>query len=130
MGEIRSHRDLDVWKKSVDLVTDIYEITKYFPKEEIYSLTNQIRRSAISIPSNIAEGASRNHTKEFVQFLYISLGSCSELETQLLISFKINYLSKEKLDLFLDRLFDLRRMVLGLIRAVTRDGKRRDGKSA
>ena len=75
----------------------------YFPKEEIYSLTNQIRRSAISIPSNIAEGASRNHTKEFVQFLYISLGSCSELETQLLISFKINYLSKEKLDLFLEK---------------------------
>ncbi|MFA5010575.1 MAG: four helix bundle protein [Ignavibacteria bacterium] len=123
MGEIRSHRDLDVWKKSVDLVTDIYEITKYFPKEEIYSLTNQIRRSAISIPSNIAEGASRNHTKEFVQFLYISLGSCSELETQLIISFKINYLSKEKLDLFLDKLFDLRRMILGLIRAVTRDGR-------
>ncbi|MFA5010608.1 MAG: four helix bundle protein [Ignavibacteria bacterium] len=85
MENIKTHKDLEVWKKSIDLVSEIYEITKSFPKEEIYGLTNQIRRSAVSIPSNIAEGAGRNHDKEFIQFLYIAMGSSSELETQIFI---------------------------------------------
>lgn len=80
---MKTHRDLDVWKKSVSLVTSIYEITKSFPKEEIYGLTNQIRRAAVSVPSNIAEGSARQGNKEFIQFLYIALGSLTELETQL-----------------------------------------------
>lgn len=75
----------------MDLVKEIYEITSNFPKDEIYCLTQQVRRSAISIPSNIAKGASRNSKKEFIQFLYIALGSCSEIETQLLIAKKLNY---------------------------------------
>jgi four helix bundle protein len=83
---MKNHKDLDVWVKSMDLVTDIYRATKTFPKDEMYGLTNQIRRAVISIPCNIAEGASRNSKKEFIQFLYVSLGSASELETQLLIS--------------------------------------------
>ena len=120
MGNIKSHRDLEVWKKSVDFVTEIYEVTNKFPREEIYSITNQIRRSAISIPSNIAEGAGRNHNKEFVQFLYISLGSCSELETQLIISSNIKYISSVNLELLLEKIYELRRMILGLIRAVTK----------
>ena len=83
---IATHKDLAVWKKSMDLVTDVYELTSKFPREEQFGLTNQMRRSAVSVPSNIAEGAARNSTKEFIQFLYYSLSSLSELETQLLIS--------------------------------------------
>jgi four helix bundle protein len=81
---VKTHRDLDVWKNGIELVKKIYILTKDFPKEEIYTLTSQIRRSAISIPSNIAEGAARNSKKEFIQFLYIALGSAAELEAQLI----------------------------------------------
>jgi len=80
---VRDHKELDVWKTSVELVTEVYVATKTFPKEELYGLTNQLRRAAVSVPSNIAEGAARQTTKEFVQFLYISLGSVAEVETQL-----------------------------------------------
>jgi len=113
---MKSHKDLDVWKRSVDLVTCIYEITKDFPKDEIYGITNQIRRSAVSIPSNISEGAGRNHSKEFVQFLHISLGSLSELETQIIISENIKYLSKDDSIKIQNELAELRKMILGLIR--------------
>jgi four helix bundle protein len=81
---VKTHGDLDVWKNGIELVKKIYILTKDFPKEEIYTLTSQIRRLAISIPSNIAEGAARNSKKEFIQFLYIALGSAAELETQLI----------------------------------------------
>jgi len=84
MGDVRTHRDLDVWKEGIELVVKVYEIVQNFPKEEKYGLVDQIKRSAISIPSNIAEGAARNPKKEFPQFLHISLGSISELETQLI----------------------------------------------
>jgi four helix bundle protein len=86
------YENLDVWKKSILLVTDIYKLVKLLPKEETYALSDQIRRSAVSVPSNIAEGSSRNSKKEFVQFLYISLGSLCELETQLLIAKNIGYI--------------------------------------
>ena len=86
------YENLDVWKKSMLLVTDIYKLVKLLPKEETYALSDQIRRSAVSIPSNIAEGSSGNSKKEFVQFLYISLGSLCELETQLLIAKNIGYI--------------------------------------
>jgi four helix bundle protein len=75
------HKDLDVWKRSMDLVVKVYQITKLFPDTEKYGLTSQMRRAAVSIPSNIAEGAARKGDKEFIQFLYISIGSLSELET-------------------------------------------------
>ena len=87
------YENLDVWKKSIDLVTDIYRLVKLLPKEETYALSDQIRRSAVSVPSNIAEGSSRNSKKEFVQFLYISLGSLCELETQLLIAKNVGYIA-------------------------------------
>lgn len=89
----RKHHDLIVWKESVELVKEIYDLTANFPKEEIYSLTNRIRRLAISVPSNIAEGAARTTNKEFINFLSISRGSLSELETQIIISKKIGYIS-------------------------------------
>lgn len=90
---MRTHKDLEVWIKSVDLVTEIYRITSTFPKVEIFGLSAQIRKAAISIPSNIAEGAARKSFKEFLHFLYISLGSQQELETQLLISKNLMFLS-------------------------------------
>ena len=91
----RSYRDLNVWKLSIELVKDIYQITTKFPPAEIYGLTNQMRRAAISIPSNIAEGQGRNSFKEFKQFIAIALGSLAELETQLIISHEIGYLNRE-----------------------------------
>ena len=115
---MKTHKDLDVWKRSVEFVTSVYEITKTFPKDEVYGLTNQIRRAAVSIPSNIAEGAGRNHDKEFIQFLYIALGSCTELETQLIISGNLKYVNSDKLDKMLLELDVLGKMISGLIRAV------------
>ena len=88
------HKDLEAWKKSVDLVTEIYETTKTFPEDEKYGIVSQIRRAAISVPSNIAEGSSRNSDKEMLRFLDISLGSIAELETQMIISEKLGYISK------------------------------------
>ena len=100
--EIKNHKDLEVWKKSMDLVSNIYKITESFPNKELYGLTNQIRRAAVSIPSNIAEGAARNSKKEFIQFLYIALGSLSELETQIIIANRLEYL--KNLDTLLEDL--------------------------
>lgn len=85
-------RELKVWKKAMDLVTEVYKNSENFPKEEIYGLRAQIRRSAISIPSNIAEGCGRDTSKDFNRFLGIALGSCFELETQLMVGKKLKYI--------------------------------------
>ena len=92
---MRNHKDLIVWQKSMALVKELYQISHSFPKEEIYGITSQMRRAAVSIPSNIAEGYGRGHEKELIQFLYIALGSASELETQLIICKEIAYLTLE-----------------------------------
>lgn len=110
---IRTHNDLDVWKLGIELVEKIYKETSVFPKEEIYSLTSQMRRAAVSIPSNIAEGAARNSEKEFIQFLYISLGSLSELETLVIIANQIGYL--DSLDI-LNSIEILRKKLLNFIK--------------
>jgi four helix bundle protein len=89
---MKTHHDLDVWKISIEFVTMIYKYTENFPMSEMYGLTNQLRRAAVSIPSNISEGASRNTAKDFDHFLAISLGSISELETQLIIAKNLGYL--------------------------------------
>ena len=109
----RGHKDLIIWQKSMDLVEDIYKITLSFPKEEIYVLISQIRRAVVSIPSNIAEGAARNSKKEFKQFLYIALGSISEVETQILIANRLNYI-KEVND-FLKKIWTLKKMIKNFI---------------
>ena len=88
VGKSRSYRDLDVWNRSIALVKDLYEATSRFPRAENLGLVQQIRRAAVSIPSNIAEGQFRNSTKDFKQFLSIALGSAAELETQLIIAIK------------------------------------------
>ncbi|MDH2207303.1 four helix bundle protein [Empedobacter sp. GD03644] len=112
---MKTHKDLDVWKKSVDFVTIIYKETQSFPKEEIYGLTNQIRRSAVSISSNIAEGAARNSDKEFIHFLYIALGSLMELDTQLIIARNLIYINEEEFIQLISKLEEIGKMLNGLI---------------
>ncbi len=108
------HQELEVWNKSMELVTDIYLITKSFPKEELYGLTNQMRRCAVSIPSNIAEGCSRFSDKETLKFLSIALGSISELETQLIISKNIKYI--KDIEQFMSKIEVVKKLLLGLIK--------------
>jgi four helix bundle protein len=112
----RKHHDLQVWQEAMKLVREVYRLTSSFPKEEIYALTSQMRRSVISIPSNIAEGAARNGDKEFLQFLYISRGSLSELETQVMIAAELGY-SGENMKLMnsIDKIYGL---LSGLIHSV------------
>lgn len=111
---IKSYKDLDVWKRSIALVKKIYMITKNFPKEEIYGLTNQMRRCAVSIPSNIAEGKTRQHANEYIQFLYIALGSCAELESQIIIAKELKYLKESETE-DLNELDEIGKMLRGLI---------------
>lgn len=114
---MRPHKNLKVWKKAIELITRIYEITGSFPVDEKFGLISQIRRSAISIPSNIAEGAARNSKKEFIQFLSIAQGSTSELETQLIISNNLGFLKNEEMGL-LNELDEISRMIIGLIKTL------------
>jgi len=113
----KTHKDLDVWKKAIEFVTMIYRMTSNFPKEEIYGLINQLRRAAVSIPSNISEGAARNSDKELLQYLYISRASVVEIETQLIIAHNLNYLKNE--DLFIiEQLKSIIRMLTSFINKV------------
>jgi four helix bundle protein len=107
-------KNLLVWQKSISLVVQIYKITNTFPEKEKFSLTTQINRSAVSIPSNIAEGAGRNSKKEFNNFLGIALGSSCELETQLFISNKLSYLSDENLTNILEQIDEIQKMIYSL----------------
>ena len=91
---MRPHENLEVWKKAIDLVVSIYDRTKDFPSDEKFGLTSQIRRASVSIPSNVAEGAARQSDQEFIRFLSIAQGSCSEVETQLVISLKLGFLTQ------------------------------------
>ncbi len=110
---MKSHQDLTVYQKSMDLVVEVYKLTKNFPVEEKFGITSQIRRSAVSIPSNIAEGAARHSKKDFSRFLYISLGSLAELETQLEISVRLLFLHENSE--IKENLIYIRRMLLKLI---------------
>ena len=109
------YNDLDVWKESRKLVKLVYDLTKQFPKEELYGLSNQIRRCAVSVPSNIAEGCGRNHTKDSIQFFYISRGSLFELETQLYLAFDQNYIDEEALKLSIENTTTCKKLLNGFI---------------
>ncbi len=98
---VKCYKNLIVWQKAMDLVELVYQATQSFPKEELYGLTNQVRRAAVSVPSNIAEGQARKSTAEFKQFLSIARGSLAEVETQLLIAQRLRYLTQEQLDLIM-----------------------------
>ena len=114
---MKTHKDLIVWKKSIEFVTDVYRTTKTFPKDELYGLSAQLRRAAVSIPSNIAEGAARRNDKEFVQFLYFSLGSFSEVETQLIVSRNLDYIKDSEL---IDKSAIIGKMLINLIKYFSR----------
>ena len=113
-----NHKDLTVWKESVELAVTCYKLTEKFPRLEQYALSSQMRRSAISIASNIAEGAARTSSKEFIQFLYISLGSASELDTQIEIARKIGLGNISEIETLQVKLNGISRMLQGLIRSV------------
>jgi len=114
--KIISFRDLEVWRLGKAIVLEIYKTTKTFPIEEIYCLTNQMRRAAVSIPSNIAEGFSRYHNKEYRQLLFVALGSCAELETQIEIAYELGYLDKSSSQSLLEKLDHESRMLRNLIK--------------
>jgi len=111
---VRPHENLEVWKKSIDFVVMTYLQTKHFPSEERFGLTSQIRRSAVSIPANIAEGAARQSDKEFLRFLAIAQGSCSEVETEILIAEKLGFLSQSNYAELKAEADSIGRMLIGL----------------
>ncbi|MFT3679489.1 MAG: four helix bundle protein [Ferruginibacter sp.] len=118
MGQINTYRDLIVWQKAMSLVTDVYNVTKDFPAVEMYGLSNQMRRCAVSIPSNIAEGYGRNSTGDYKRFLQIATGSLFELQTQIEIGYNLDYLSKEIFQNLVDKTKELDRMLSSLIKKI------------
>ena len=115
---MQDFRNLQVWKKSHEFTLKIYKLSQSFPKEETYGLTSQLRRASTSIPTNIAEGCVKNTNPEYSRFLYISLGSMAELETQLIIATNLKYISSSKYELIINDLTDIRKMLSGLIKYV------------
>lgn len=113
--DIRDFKDLIVWQKSMYLVEKIYILTKEFPKEELYSLTNQIRRASISVPSNIAEGQQRSSSKEFANFLSIAKGSNAEVQTQLIIASRLGYVKNEQIDEIIQLSNEITKMLNSII---------------
>ena len=119
----RAHKKLDVWRESVALATHIYKVTEKFPKAEVYGLTSQMRRSVVSVSSNIAEGAARFSSKEFAQFLNIAGGSLSELDTQLEIAYNLTFLTLEEKKVIDGKIDAIAAKLAGLIKHIRRDDK-------
>ena len=113
---ILSYRDLNVWQNAMNLVEDVYKITANLPKEEKYGLISQIRRCSVSIPSNISEGFMRKSTKEYIQFIYISLGSLGELDTQMEIAVRLKFMESQK-D-FNENLLLIRKQLYGMVKSL------------
>jgi len=118
MAAIKSYKDLIIWQKGIDLVIEIYKLTDQFPKSEIFNLTSQMRRASVSIPSNIAEGRKLSSKYEFIRFLKIAFGSGAELETQIEIAKKLNYLSLDQYQSSENILNEVMRMLNKIIRSV------------
>ena len=112
---VKSYKDLLVWQKSMSLVFEVYRVIGNLPKEELYALSSQIRRSAVSVPSNIAEGQQRNSTKEFINFLSIAKGSNAELQTQLMICVGLHYLSEDEINTAMQLSNEVGKMLNALI---------------
>ena len=117
---IKNYRDLIVWQKAMDLVEKVYHTTKEFPREEIYGLTSQLRRAAVSIPSNIAEGQGRRTDKEYANFLSMARGSLHEAETQILIAERLKYIKKEPTQTLLVLAGEVGRLNNGLMNVLDR----------
>ena len=118
MDDFRPHRKLDVWKKAMDLVVDVYHITSEFPKSEEYGLSSQMRRASVSVPSNLAEGAARKGNKEFKQFLNIAQGSLSELDTQVELAFMLGYLVSERHSELMSKMTEISKRLFGLAKTL------------
>jgi four helix bundle protein len=118
---VRKYNELLAWQKAMDLVVNVYEVSRLFPKEELYGLTSQLRRAVVSVPSNIAEGQSRAGSRDFLRYLSISRGSLSEVETQLIIAERLGYLSEERLTTLLKSSYEVGALIHGLSVAI---GKR------
>lgn len=118
---MHNFKELKVWQLSRSLVQDVYEITSSFPTTEKYGLVSQLRRCAVSIPTNIAEGSGRNTDKDFAQFLNISLGSSYELETLLILSFDVRLIDQHQLDRFTQKLSEIQKMTFGLIKTLRQE---------
>lgn len=118
----RKHHELVVWQEAVELVSDVYRLTRKFPKDEQYGLTSQIRRAAVSVASNIAEGSARATQKEFLQFLHIARGSLSEVETQLIIARNLGYLKEQEITN--SRMGKIFAMLGGLINSIKHKSKK------
>ncbi len=121
ISKIKSFKDLEIWRKGIQLVENIYATTGTFPKEEKYGLTSQLRQSAVSIPSNISEGFARFHRKEYKKFLYVSLGSCAELTTQVIIASRLKYIDDAEADTLLNNIEEVSKMTMGLIKKLNTD---------
>ena len=117
---LKNYRELKVWQRSYQLCLEIYKIPKRFPKEERYGLTSQIRRAAVSVPSNIAEGYGRKTTPEYIRFLYIAYGSICELETQILLSGDLGYIEAGKLEILQEGIGEVERMLKALTKSLER----------
>jgi four helix bundle protein len=118
MNEVKTHKDLIVWQKSVTFVTEIYKFTTAFPDTEKFGITSQLRRAAVSIPTNISEGAARHSRKEFIQFLYVSLGSVSEIDTLLLIVGNLKYSETNELSKLQQQVEEIKKMLTSLIKSL------------
>jgi four helix bundle protein len=117
---VRSYQDLEVWQRAMELVEEVYRLTRTLPAAERYGMTSQMQRSAISIPANIAEGGARHHTREFLQHLAIAQGSLAELETFLLLTARLNYIEKMELNTAFDLCTQVGRMLHGLQKSLRR----------
>ena len=115
---MKTHKDLTVWQKAMELVMEVYKATKMFPREEIFGLTSQMRRAVVSIPSNIAEGYGRLHQRETENFLSIALGSASELETQLILSKDLGYISLDEVEQLTIEVQNIIKMLAALIKSL------------
>jgi four helix bundle protein len=124
---VTSYHKLTVWQKAIDFVVDCYALTGYFPKTELYGLSSQLQRAAVSIPSNIAEGAGRGHTREYIRHLGIARGSLFESETQIIISQRLGYTTPEQIAPLLDLVAEVGRMLYGLIASLERKLDREQG---
>jgi len=116
---LQKYEDLIVWQKAMDLVAEVYKIVKLLPNDELYALSNQMRRAAVSIPSNIAEGQERNTTKDFINYLFIARGSKAELETQLLICVRLRYLNQSQIETAQGLLIEIGKMLNAIIQSLS-----------
>lgn len=114
-SDVRSYKDLIIWQKSIKLVKDVYQLVYKFPKHETYALSDQLRRSVVSVPSNIAEGQARQYPAEFRQFLYTALGSAAEVDTQIIIALELGYITEQEANSIDLQLVEIRKMAYAII---------------